>query len=64
MRTPEELTEAEAMGYDAGRNMPNMKNCHFSLFASPELTRAWERGKKRGDAEREALESLSGERLP
>ena len=44
---------AERMGYDAGRNMPNTENCHFALFATTELCKAWERGKKRGDAERE-----------
>jgi ribosome modulation factor len=51
-----EMTEerAHSFGYDAGRNKPNETNCHFSIFATPELTRAWERGKKAGDAEREA----------
>lgn len=44
---------AEAMGYDAGRNKPNETNCHFSIFATPYMTRAWERGKKRGDFDRE-----------
>lgn len=45
---------AEAMGYDAGRNKPNETNCHFSIFATPAMTKAWEKGKKRGDAAREA----------
>jgi hypothetical protein len=53
---------AEAMGYDAGRNKPNEKNCHFSIFATPEMTRAWERGKKRGDAERESFAAGETER--
>ena len=53
-RTPEQ--RAEDAGYDAGRNMPNTTNCHFAHFATPEQTKAWERGKKRGDAEREATE--------
>lgn len=43
---------AEKMGYDAGINGPNTTNCHFSLFRRPELTKAWERGKARGDAAR------------
>lgn len=54
MSTSEQLRFAEAMGYDAGRNKPNGDNCHFTLFATPEMTKAWEHGKKRGDAEREA----------
>jgi ribosome modulation factor len=45
---------AEKMGYDAGRNGPNTENCHFSLFATPALTAAWERGKKRAEAESSA----------
>lgn len=40
--------EAEKQGYDAGLNGPTTENCHFSLFASPMLTRAWERGNERG----------------
>jgi hypothetical protein len=48
------IERAEAAGFDAGRNMPNAENCHVSLFGTLEETRAWERGKKRGDAERES----------
>lgn len=43
---------AERMGYDAETNGANTANCHFSIFAAPELTRAWELGKKRGAAEK------------
>lgn len=39
---------AERMGYDAEFNGANTTNCHFSLFGSPELTKAWELGKRRG----------------
>jgi hypothetical protein len=39
-------------GYDAGRDGPNTTNCHYSLFSSPERTRAWERGFEDGKAER------------
>jgi len=41
---------AERMGFDCGKNGPNQTNCHFSIFGSPELTRAWEKGKKRAQA--------------
>ena len=43
---------AEAAGYDCGINGANALNCHVSMFASPQLTQAWDRGKKRADAER------------
>jgi hypothetical protein len=41
---------AYLMGLDCGKNGPNEVNCHFSLFATPELTQEWERGKRNGDA--------------
>ncbi len=37
------------MGYDCGKNGSNTTNCHFALFASPEKTKAWERGKKKAE---------------
>lgn len=39
---------AYAAGLDCARNGANTTNCHFSYFARPELTRAWEKGKKDG----------------
>ncbi len=36
-------------GFDCAINGANTNNCHFSLFARTELTRAWERGKRAGD---------------
>lgn len=42
---------AERMGYDCARNGANETNCDFRLFATPELTAAWERGKKRAERE-------------
>lgn len=50
---------SEAAGYDAGRNKPDEENCHFSLFCTPSATAAWERGKRRGDAERESVPAMS-----
>ena len=50
---------AERMGFDAGYNKPDETNCHFSLFLTRELSRAWELGKKRGE-ERRALASTAG----
>lgn len=32
-------------GYDCGMNGPNNENCHFGIFANPEMTKAWEHGK-------------------
>jgi len=42
---------AFAMGYDCEVNGPNERNCHFSLFAKPEYTKAWEDGKKQAQTE-------------
>ena len=36
-----------AMGYDCEMNGADEKNCHFSLFSSPENTKAWESGKEK-----------------
>ena len=44
------LQYAEDMGYDCGKNGANTTNCHFGLFATRELTGAWERGKARASA--------------
>lgn len=45
--TAEDSEEARAFhaGYDCGKNGPNAKNCNFSLFRTPAMTAAWERGK-------------------
>ena len=39
---------AYKMGLDFAKNGANEKNCHFSIFSSPENTRAWEKGEKDG----------------
>lgn len=39
-------------GYDCGKNGSNTENCHFSLFSTPERTKAWEEGKKAGELAR------------
>lgn len=36
---------AEKMGRDYAINGANMTNCNFAIFAHPELTKAWERGR-------------------
>lgn len=36
---------AYTAGYDFGLNGANTRNCHFKYFATPELTKEWERGK-------------------
>lgn len=45
----DELRHAYEMGLDCGTNGPNIVNCNFRIFATPEQTKEWERGKK--DAE-------------
>ena len=46
------VDEARLFGYDAGRHGPNTLNCHFSIFSTPEFTRAWERGNAAGKLDR------------
>lgn len=45
------------MGYDCGHNGADEKNCHFSLFSKPELTKEWERGKRLAEQEIKAEEN-------
>lgn len=40
-------------GYNCSIYGANTKNCHYSLFASPELTKAWESGKEQAEMEKE-----------
>jgi len=47
----EKKTYAYQMGLDAGRNGPNQKNCHFTIFSKREYTDAWEKGKAEGEKE-------------
>lgn len=42
--------QAYKHGYDCGLNGSNITNCDFSIFSTPENTKAWEQGKK--DAEK------------
>lgn len=37
-------------GYDSGVNGPNETNCNFRLFATPEQTKEWERGRFDADS--------------
>lgn len=39
------VDDSYRMGRDYALNGPNDCNCRFHLFATPEHTRAWERGK-------------------
>lgn len=45
-------------GYSAGIDGADTTNCNFSIFSTPEKTKAWEAGKQNGDAE--AKESNNG----
>ena len=47
--------QAREAGIDCGLNGPNTTNCHFSHFATPKLTAAWEGGKRHGSDERARL---------
>lgn len=40
--------KAYRMGLKSISEGPNEENCHFSIFSSPEDTKAWERGRKEG----------------
>jgi len=40
------LEKAYNLGWDCQVNGANEENCHFSLFSTPEITKAWEAGKK------------------
>jgi len=39
------MQQAYELGFDCGKNGANETNCHFSIFARPEYTKAWELGK-------------------
>jgi hypothetical protein len=39
------VEDAYRMGRDYVLSGPNEDNCHFRLFATPDNTRAWEKGK-------------------
>ena len=41
---------AYVMGYNCGQYGANQVNSHFRLFATPELTAAWEQGKADAEA--------------
>lgn len=46
-----DLAHEYTMGYDSAINGSNTINSHFSLFASPEQTKAWEAGRRIGGSE-------------
>ena len=41
-----QLQNCYESGYDAIMNGANANNSHFSLFTSPDRTKAWERGSR------------------
>ena len=41
---------AYQLGFDCGYNGATKINCHFKIFAEPQFTKEWERGKKIGEA--------------
>ena len=46
-----DIEHAYKMGQDCAKNGDNADNCNFAIFSTPENTKAWEQGKKDGDAE-------------
>jgi len=51
-------TYAYQMGLDCGKNGPNEKNCHFSIFSKREYTDAWEKGKADAEAEKRTVSKI------
>ncbi len=47
LKSTQEMTEekAKSFGKDYAINGANETNCHFSIFSTPEFTRAWEKGR-------------------
>lgn len=50
--------EAYKAGYSAGLNGPGTDNCHFSFFATPDLTKSWERGNALGRETRDLVSMM------
>jgi len=50
---PTKATKKQAYdsGRDCAKNGANTTNCHFTLFANPELTREWQKGYDEAKAE-------------
>ncbi len=46
------VEDSYQMGRDYALNGPNDHNCRFRLFATPEHTQAWERGRSEAAAEK------------
>ncbi len=44
-----EIGDAYSAGLDCAISGANKKNCHFTIFSSPQKTAAWEKGKKDGE---------------
>lgn len=53
-KTPE-LQNCYDQGYKAGYFGANTDNCHFSLFSTPEKTKAWTCGNDAGSNAREKI---------
>ena len=50
-----EIKYAYDMGKDCALKGANTTNCHFSIFSTPEKTKAWEQGKKDGEVGKEVV---------
>lgn len=52
------IDTAYSAGYDSEMNGASEQNCHFTLFSSPEMTRAWDAGVR----EAKRVKAVPGER--
>lgn len=50
----DQVRHAYRKGYDCGRNGPTLVNTDYRLFDHPSKTKAWEEGKAKGAAARQA----------
>lgn len=56
--TTDELRTAYNSGFDTGMYGANTTNSHFSIFSTPEKTKAWEVGKDDGDLMKANCEAM------
>lgn len=49
-------SDAYSYGHDCGPGGPTTANCDFRIFATPELLKEWERGKRDGVNYRKLIE--------
>jgi len=53
------IKHAYEMGFDFGKNGANATNCHFGLFTTKKMTKAWEEGKADGEKQKATDEAIN-----